>query len=92
MWTAAAKELSDAEYIFIIGYSLPQTDAFFRHLYALGCVGRSPLRKIVVCNPDSTGETDRRFRGLLGPGAIARYEYLTEGFSAAIPIIQDMFP
>jgi hypothetical protein len=32
--------------VFVIGYSLPETDSFFRHLYALGSVGKAPLRKI----------------------------------------------
>jgi hypothetical protein len=39
VWTEAAKHLSEAENIFIIGYSLPDTDQFFRYLYSLGTVG-----------------------------------------------------
>lgn len=92
VWAAAAQHLSEAEYIFVIGYSLPETDSFFRHLYALGSVGKSALRKIVVFNPESSGETDQRFRRLLGPGAMARYSYEEETFAVAVSSIKRMFP
>ena len=36
IWKKAIKELSDVQYLVIIGYSFPQTDLFFRHLLALG--------------------------------------------------------
>lgn len=92
VWAAAAKHLSEAEQIFIIGYSLPETDSFFRHLYALGSVGAAPLRRIAVFNPDSSGATDSRFKGLLGPAAAARYEYRESTFSDAIGYIKKLFP
>jgi hypothetical protein len=92
VWAAAAKHLSEAEHIYVIGYSLPETDSFFRHLYALGSVGVTPLRKIAVFNPDSTGSTDARFQALLGPGATARYEYHETTFEQAIGRIKTLFP
>lgn len=92
VWAAAAKHLSEAEHIFVIGYSLPDTDSFFRHLYALGCVGTAPLRRIAIFNPDDTGVIDSRFQALLGPGAIARYEYHTKTFGEAIGHIKNLFP
>jgi len=92
VWAAAAKHLSEAEQIFILGYSLPETDSFFRHLYALGCVGSAPLRRIAVFNPDESGATDKRFKALLGPGAVARYEYHPLTFQSAIDHIKQLFP
>jgi hypothetical protein len=92
IWSAAAKHLSEATQIFVIGYSLAQTDSFFRHLYALGSVGASPLRRFAVFNPDKSGETDKRFKSLLGPGAAARYEYHIEEFAQAIETIKSFFP
>ncbi|MDB5988966.1 MAG: hypothetical protein JWQ10_369 [Herbaspirillum sp.] len=92
VWAAAAQHLSEAEYIYVIGYSLPETDSFFRHLYALGSVGTTPLRKFAVFNPDSIGDVDKRFRSLLGPGAIARYEYHEQTFEQAIAHIRNQFP
>jgi hypothetical protein len=92
VWAAAAKHLSEAEQIFIIGYSLPETDSFFRHLYALGSVGVAPLRRIVVFNPDDSGATKNRFEALLGPAAKARYEYHAVGFQEALDKIKSLFP
>ena len=92
VWAAAAKHLSEAKQIFVIGYSLPETDSFFRHLYALGSVGSAPLRRIAVFNPDGSGATKQRFEALLGPGARARYEYFPMTFNDAISHIQALFP
>lgn len=92
VWAAAAKHLSEAEQIFILGYSLPETDSFFRHLYALGSVGSAPLRRIAVFNPENSGATNTRFKSLLGPGASARYEYHARNFEDAIYDIKELFP
>ena len=92
VWASAANHLAEAESIFIIGYSLPETDSFFRHLFALGSVGSSALRRIIVFNPDTSGETDKRFQALLGPGSKARYEYKPFTFEESLPYIQQLFP
>ena len=92
VWGKAAQELSEARSIFICGYSLPETDAFFRLLYALGTVGQFPLGKIIVYNPEDAGSVDKRFRQMLGPGAIARYQYKAMPFHKAIPDIKKQFP
>lgn len=91
IWSKAAQDLSEARAIFICGYSLPETDAFFRLLYALGTVGSSPLEKIIVYNPNES-EVDKRFREMLGPGAIARYQYKQMFFNDAISDIKEMYP
>ncbi|RLW63949.1 MAG: hypothetical protein B6D73_14265 [gamma proteobacterium symbiont of Stewartia floridana] len=91
IWSKAAQHLSEAKSIFIIGYSLPETDAFFRLLYALGTVGPSPLERVVVYNPDKSGGVYERFSGILGPGAKARYQYFTLPFESAILNIEKIF-
>jgi hypothetical protein len=90
VWSRAAKELTDAEHIFIVGYSLPETDSFFRYLYALGTAGGAPLKRIWVFNPDPGVEG--RFRGMLGPGATSRYRFFPQTFDAALSIINNEFP
>lgn len=90
VWAAAAKHLSEAEHIFVMGYSLPETDSFFRHLFALGSVGKTALRRLVVFNPDK--EVDARFRALLGPGALARYEFQPLTFDRSIATLKERFP
>jgi hypothetical protein len=83
VWRAAAEELEDAEHIFVIGYSFPQSDAFFHHLYGLGSVGERPLRRFWVFNPDEE-EVKGRFRQLLGRGAERVFEYRPVTFEKAI--------
>jgi hypothetical protein len=101
VWQKAAFELTNARNIFIIGYSLPPTDSFFRYLWALGTEGPSPLQKIWVFNPDDSVE--ERFKNMLGPGAIHRfkffgsniepnYGYQDGSFRRAINIIRNAFP
>ena len=92
IWGTAAKELEEAEYIFIIGYSLPETDAFFRLLYGLGTVGRKPLKKVIIYNPDDSGVIEDRFKCMMGPGALARFEYKPMKFDECIGNIKSLFP
>ena len=91
VWSNAARHLSEAEQIFILGYSLPETDAFFRILYALGTVGKNPLTRIIVYNPDTTGEVNARFQEMLGPGAKDRYQYRPIKFNDAVFNIEGLF-
>jgi len=92
VWSRAAQELEEAECIFIIGYSLPDTDEFFRSIYALGTAGKTPIMKLVVYNPDLSGVVRERFFRMLGPGARDRFRYKEIPFNRAIPDIQSMFP
>lgn len=92
IWGTAAKELEEAEYIFIIGYSLPETDAFFRLLYGLGTVGTKPLKKVIIYNPDESGVIEDRFKRMMGPGALARFEYKPMKFDESIGNIKSFFP
>lgn len=91
IWAEAASCLSQASYIFVLGYSLPATDSFFRHLYALGSEGDKIIRGIVIFNPDVSGDTDRRFQELLGPAALARYSYISEDFATSMQLIKRFF-
>jgi len=66
VWEAAAHRLSEAEHVFVCGYSLPETDLFFRYLFAVGSIGGAALRRFWVWDPQP--EVVRsRFQRLLGP-------------------------
>jgi NAD-dependent SIR2 family protein deacetylase len=71
VWASAAKHLAEAEYIVIIGYSVPPTDHFFHYLYALGTMSGTRVKRIAVYNPDSSVE--ERYRRLLGPTTSTRF-------------------
>jgi len=83
VWRRAAKELCEATDIIVCGYSLPETDHFFRYLYALGTVGDAMLRRFWVFDP--APDVHERFRMLLGPGARARFNRYPYTFAQALP-------
>jgi hypothetical protein len=73
VWKAAAYELSTAENIIVSGYSLPESDQFFRYLYALGTVGDLRLKNLWVFDPDE--KVKERFIKLLGQAATPRFRF-----------------
>ena len=89
VWQQAAKEMEEAEEIIVIGYSLPETDFFFRNLFALGTVGREFIRRFCVVNPDRGVE--QRFRSLLGPGTRERFKFLPKKFGEAIGEMREWY-
>ncbi len=74
VWRRAAAELSDANYLVFMGYSLPPTDLFFRYLFALGSAGESPVKRIWIANPDA--RVADRYRAILGRMVGGRTEFL----------------
>ena len=81
IWRQATVELGEAENIFVIGYSLPPTDYFFRLLLSLGTISESPLRRFWVFDPaPKEGAVDDRYQGLLGPATAKRYQYFKSTF------------
>ena len=87
VWRRAAKEMSEAENIVVIGYSLPKTDLFFHYLYSLGCVGGRLLRRFLVYDPKS--DVERNFRELLAPGVQDGFEFLRGTFSGSLPDMRE---
>ena len=77
VWKRAARELSDAEHIFIIGYSLPESDYFFKFLYSLGTIGSNTIKGFHVINPDKS--------------VVPNYERMISSFTASklnfIPLV-----
>lgn len=89
VWSRAARELEEARYIFVMGYSLPETDQFFRLLFALGTEGRSILSKIAVFDPNPAG-VEGRFREMLGQAALDRFEVFGQTFGKALSTVDAM--
>lgn len=87
VWKTAAKELHDAEHIFVLGYSLPTTDQFFHLLFALGTESPTVIRKFWVLNPDE--QVSQRFQEKLGHHLKERYSFFGQKFSDSIATIQE---
>jgi hypothetical protein len=86
VWQVAAKDLGQADKIFVLGYSLPPTDHFFRYLFALGATGETRIKRFVVSDPAirHDPELQKRFVDLLGPLARERFECWEYRFGEAV--------
>ncbi len=90
VWEHAARHLSEAENIFVIGYSLPRTDQFFRYLYSVGSIGDARIKRFWVIDPAKpVGE---RFDELLGPTTRGRFQHLQGTFGRAISELMELAP
>lgn len=87
VWQKASSVLAEAENLYVIGYSLPETDTFFRYLYAIGSFSDTRIKRIWVFNPDKTVED--RFRQLIGRGVESRFRFFPRTFGESIKIIRD---
>jgi hypothetical protein len=65
--------LQDASVIVVSGYSLPETDHFFRYLFALGTMGQTRLKRFFVLDPKME-DVSPRYKNLLGPLAKQRFQ------------------
>lgn len=81
VWRKAAQTFERAENIYVFGYSLPETDSFFRLLFSLGTIGPARLKRFWVFDPAQ--QTSDRFRRMLGPSASARFQFFQMGFDKA---------
>jgi hypothetical protein len=87
VWQKAAQELSCAENIFIIGYSMPESDYFFKFLMALGANSKTRLSRFWVFNPDESLE--ERFRKVISRGVERSFRYYPVKFSQVIDILRE---
>lgn len=80
IWQKAAEVLSDAELIFIIGYSMPETDVFFKYLYSLGIDSPVYLNKVVVINPN--GNLNSAYQSLMSNlKEPKKFQFITGSFT-----------
>ena len=85
VWSRAALELSDAENIFVSGYSLSETDLFFRYLFALGSVGKTLIKRLWVFDPDE--RVRNRFERLIGQATRPRFRFRNQNFGVLLGTI-----
>jgi len=62
VWAKALEALREAGRIFIIGYSMPSTDQFFRYMLALALAANEKLDRVVVVN--TSEEAQKTFQDL----------------------------
>lgn len=86
VWRDAAIELSLAERIYFVGYSLPTTDTLFWQYLALTLSGRTRLRRLGVIDyaADEDAEVFQRYRKFLGGELKGRFKPFHRGFRTEI--------
>ncbi|MGJ4748403.1 hypothetical protein ACQV5M_18720 [Leptospira sp. SA-E8] len=72
-WKAAFELLKDANEIRILGYSLPDTDAYVKYLFGIALRDSFNLQKIDVITLDSDGKTKERFTNIFENSKILRF-------------------
>jgi NAD-dependent SIR2 family protein deacetylase len=90
VWKHAAHHLSDAENIIVIGYSLPESDQFFRFLFALGTIGDGRPQRFWIIDPDPGGAVETRFRALLGQAFESRFTPYKHPFVDGVRVLNSV--
>lgn len=62
VWGRALAALTRAERLVIVGYSMPETDTFFRYLLQLGLAKNTRLRNVLVVNRDQSATLRERYQ------------------------------
>jgi len=79
VWCYAFEELRQANKIIIIGYSLPETDIYFRDFLTLALKDNNYLNKIIIVNSD--GRVKNKFNLFLEENFSRRYfKFIEEAF------------
>jgi hypothetical protein len=78
LWSKARKYLEEAEEIYCIGYSLPDTDLTTKLLFQTACAGQA--KTVYIVNNDMDGKDNllRRYRDAFPQGTIIKCDYIRE--------------
>jgi len=87
IWRKAVDYLLQAQAIYIIGYSMPETDMFFRHLLSLGTYSKTNIRRLWVY--DIAKEVGKRFEAIIGDGLRPAFDFQEIPFQSAIKHIAE---
>lgn len=82
VWSKAMRELADVEQIVIIGYSMPESDTFFRYLLAHSFKGGSFQLKRVLIVDSGDGPIQTRYARMFPPKIkVEHYRNRFEGWA-----------
>lgn len=92
VWKKAVEAIKTATRICVIGYSMPETDAFFKFLLALGLAENDRLYKLIVVDlmrntlsgPEDNTIKARWENMLEGVFVGRRFEFSPQGFAGFI--------
>ena len=80
VWKLAVEKLKTATRICVVGYSIPDSDAFFRHLITLALADNHQLERLIVVDKDS--KVEMKWKRLLDPVfRQRRFTFSGQGFA-----------
>jgi hypothetical protein len=93
VWRAASEAISSAENVFVIGYSLPPSDQFFRAFWSLSSISDNVVERFWLFDPAPNQDVSDRFKSMLGPAIVDRkkFKYEELKFTGAIRYIAKVF-
>jgi hypothetical protein len=93
VWRNASAALSSAENVFVIGYSLPPSDQFFRAFWSLSSISDSVIERFWLFDPSSKPDVVERYCSLLGPAIMDRRKFASHNlkFGGALKHLADSF-
>jgi hypothetical protein len=93
IWRHAASALASAENIFVMGYSLPPSDQFFRSFYSLSTISDTMIDRFWVYDPNDSEEVTNRYKSLLGPAIRDRgkFQHKPLRFAKALEDVANAF-
>lgn len=88
VWQEAVNVIAEARAIYVVGYSLPETDMFFRYLFSLAAHSDTSIKRFWVFDPFPS--IKNRYTNMLGPGLREpRFQFHEKIFSKAITHIRE---
>lgn len=93
VWRNASEALSSAENIFVLGYSLPASDQFFRSFWSLSTISDNIVDKFWLFDPSTEDNIIERYTSFLGPAIIERgkFRFERQKFTGAIRSIAQYY-
>jgi hypothetical protein len=91
VWRNASDALATAENVFVIGYSLPPSDQFFKAFWSISTISDSVIDRFWLFDPSAAPGIVERFSSMLGPAIMDRGKFRFEQlkFTGAIRFIAD---
>ncbi len=93
IWRYAYESIKEANDIYFIGYSLPETDTYFKNLLAVSLSKSKKLKRVIVVNSDNSGNTEGRYRKLIDSNfGLYRdgLQYYSESFDAVFSKLEGL--
>lgn len=89
LWKTIASEVKKADVFLVIGYSLPDTDTFFKQFFALASDSSHVAKSFFVF--DVSKRSIEKVHSMLGPSLLECFTYFQGTFSSCIGLLEEAY-